>query len=167
MLDHTIEAGDLRVVFRWRDDRYAHAVERFVDDQWRTVLESEEGGPDGDWPASPPLQTLHIDGRAVAPVALLVGMAGASHWSASVEPLTGVHGFAFDVACRVKSRPVRLGSAYRRLGDDAILEILAGADSAIRRDTPAGDSTCSIAPTATGTSFPATVQWRYRIELTE
>ena len=60
--------------------------------------------------------------------ALLTGAAGASHWSASVEgsSVEGSQGLAlegswhpiapglrFDVACRAKSRPDRLGSTYR------------------------------------------------------
>ena len=50
MTNATIESGELRVVFAWRGDRYGHAIQRRMDGDWRTVLESVEGCPDDDWP---------------------------------------------------------------------------------------------------------------------
>jgi hypothetical protein len=51
----------------------------------------------------------HPDGRTFA---LLVGMAGASHWSASVEADPIRERIIFDVACRIKAEPKWLGSSY-------------------------------------------------------
>src|ERR1051326_2095918 len=81
----------LRIEFIWRDDRYRHTVSLIDRDRASIpLLESIEGNSEDDWPSSPPLQTLSVerlsDGRSVA---LLVGMAGGSHWSASVEPVAG------------------------------------------------------------------------------
>jgi hypothetical protein len=81
-----------------------------------SLLESVEGTRADDWPPSPPLQSLRIeelDGERR--VALLVGMAGRSHWSASVEPVVGEAAVVFDVACRHPPGAQGLGSRYRRL----------------------------------------------------
>jgi hypothetical protein len=112
MTVNTIDCGDLRVVFDWRGDRYGHTVERWIESQWQPLLESVEGAPDDEWPPSPALQSLQIERRASGPVALLVGMAGKSHWSASVSITADGQGFLFDVAARITSRRKDLGSAY-------------------------------------------------------
>src|SRR5437016_1791687 len=81
----------LRVEFTWRGDRFGQVIS-FVgpDGRVQPLLESIEGTASDDWPPSPPLQSLSIeklsDGRSAA---LFVGMAGGSHWSASVEPIQG------------------------------------------------------------------------------
>lgn len=78
------------------------------------VLESSEGTPADAWPASSPLQSLSIEELTPgAPVALLVGMAGKSHWSASIERLSSNNGWRWDIACRVSVAPDFLGSTYR------------------------------------------------------
>src|SRR5215213_8525183 len=107
----------LRVEFVWRGDRFGHLISMVAPTgQTMPLLESIEGTPADEWPASPPFQSLTIedrpDGRTVA---LLVGMAGGSHWSASAEPVSGRAEIAFDVACRHKTKPNRLGSRYRSL----------------------------------------------------
>lgn len=80
----------------------------------RCLLESLEGQSGDIWPGSPPLQQLLIESRAEAGhVALLVGMAGRSHWSLSVEPLADRIGFRFDAACRLSGPPEWLGHAWR------------------------------------------------------
>lgn len=77
------------------------------------LLESLEGQSGDIWPASPPMQQLLIESRAEAGhVALLVGMAGRSHWSLSVEPLADRVGFRFDAACRLSGPPEWLGHAW-------------------------------------------------------
>jgi hypothetical protein len=140
-----IEADGVRVVFFRAGDRYAHRVEAFdaVRGEWVAVWESLEGAADDVWPASPPLQQLHVEERPEGRVALLVGMAGRTHWSAAVEAARGESGgksIRFDVAARVPAglfmpgagrlvpaaggpvpavggrerlAPPRLGSAYR------------------------------------------------------
>jgi hypothetical protein len=107
----------LRIEFSWRTDRYGHTVSR-IDDAGSIVplLDSIEAGNQNDWPHSPPLQTLTFeelpDGRRVA---LLLGMAGRSHWSVSIEPLAGEAKVVVDVACRHATTPASLGSRYRRV----------------------------------------------------
>ena len=100
--DQLLQAGRLRVRFTWHGDRYAHEISLLRDGAWDCVLKSVEGTPDDAWPASPPLQSLHVeprgDGRQVA---LLVGMAGKCHWSASVELDAAGEQARFEVACRV------------------------------------------------------------------
>ncbi len=102
--------------FFWQQDRYAHEISVRSDAIWLPVLLSVEGTPSDNWPASPPFQSLHIeqrdDGRTLA---LLVGMAGKSHWSASVEIDTVSQTVVFDVACRVRDcHAAWLGSTYQR-----------------------------------------------------
>ena len=84
------------------------------------VSESIEGTPVDDWPPSPALQSLSFhmlpDGRQAA---LLVGMAGSSHWSASIEPCADEPRLRFDIACRHSRRPERLGSQYQLLDASA------------------------------------------------
>jgi|GEM_PF-3199226 len=48
------------------------------------VLQSVEGTAAEDFPASPPIQQIHIQEINGAPVMLGVGMAGRGHWSASI-----------------------------------------------------------------------------------
>jgi len=166
MLCEAIEAGGseglrLRVDFVWRDDRFGHVIS-IVDAAGFTqpVLESLEGTPEDDWPPSPPLQSLSIealtDGRRAA---LLVGMAGGSHWSASVEASPGASALVFDLACRSARRPEKLGSSYRRIGESATkLEV------ASRNANVANHGDClTIVPTEIGSL--TTTRWKYILRL--
>jgi len=109
----------LRVDFDRAHDRWRHRVLLVVPQGSPIVgpvllLESIEGNSEEDWPASPPLQFVSIETRPKKPpVALLMGMAGSSHWSASIEQQPAEKSFTFDVACRVKGQPQQLGSRYR------------------------------------------------------
>ncbi len=168
---HSITAGDLRVVFPWRGDRYGHRVERLVEGAWRIVLESVEGSAGEDWPFSPVLQSLHIEQRPAGAVALLVGKAGVSHWSASVEPFDSSMGLRFDIACRTGQAPRHLGSSYCCATNSAarLIEIATKADSSAFQDHPDQDhpdgapTMWRIAPTEMPRELPATVRWRYSI----
>lgn len=98
--------------FHWQEDRWGHSLSLVTSDSRRVVmLASNEGTAQQAWPPSPPLQALHFqtlpDGRQVA---LLVGMAGRSHWSASVEPTCPKPGLRFDFACRHPAQPGWIGS---------------------------------------------------------
>jgi hypothetical protein len=110
----------LRVDFEWWQDRYRHTIS-IIDQDGATTpfLQSIEGSTEQDWPPSPPFQTLSVEWMSDSrTVALLVGMAGGSHWSASVEPAIGEAKIVFDIACRyIPDRrfprpPGRLGSSY-------------------------------------------------------
>lgn len=120
-LDAPGPAGILRVEFLKRGDRYGHIIS-LIDASGAAIplLESIEGTATDDWPASPPLQTLSIEELSPnGKVALLVGMAGSSHWSASIEPASQAAELAFDIACRHAKEPRRLSSCYRRLSPRA------------------------------------------------
>ena len=125
-LDATDSTGlALRIRFTRERDRYAHAI-LAVEPSGREhlLLESVEGTPEDEFPPSPPLQSLSIEELAPGRrAALLVGMAGRSHWSASIEAVPGIAALVFDIACRVAndpsllyartSGPVSLFSHYR------------------------------------------------------
>jgi hypothetical protein len=191
--DAVLEADGMRVVFFRRGDRYAHRVEvsKAGQGSWLPVWESLEGTPDDDWPPSPPLQHLHVEKRAEGPVALLVGMAGRTHWSAAVEVVreSGLpivpRVVRFDIAARVHALsggpggstsgdvPQWLGSAYRRLSsaqqaDLLIVRPLDGSEPV--RPAPFGDAWSAIRPSGwppTGSAAARTVGWRYSIETAE
>ena len=118
----------LQVRFARSGDRFAHRLELVSAHSVVPLLTTVEGDNETTWPASPALQQLHIerrpiDGGATSEVALLVGLAGRSHWSLSVEPrvekaaephgVGGLVALEFDAACRVHQLPERLGTTYR------------------------------------------------------
>lgn len=122
--DQLLESDRLRVRFWFWKDRYAHQVWLAAGDEWIAVLASVEGSPSEDWPASPPLQSLHFEHLGMAnQSALLVGMAGKSHWSASIELDPAGNYARFDIACRVRGavRPM-LGSTYRAMPSVSVLK---------------------------------------------
>jgi hypothetical protein len=168
----------LRVRFVKGKDRVAHLVELLIDGRYVPLLESIESDAIEAWPLSPPLQQVHFeqrDGRGH--VALLVGMAGRSHWSLSVEPDLALHAIVFDAACRLGGSPRNLGSRYRSLAgawqcdatgraslslgeghericvesSDGILAVSDGAD------------VLAIHPTHVEDAIRQTVRWRYAI----
>jgi hypothetical protein len=114
----TLDSALLSVRFVRGADRYRHLVSLASRAGYVDLLESVEGAADEAWPASPPLQWLDLSapepGRTLA---LLVGMAGKSHWSASIELHAMVGLVVCDVACRVHGAARGpLGSCYRALG---------------------------------------------------
>ena len=113
------EGWSLRVDFDRAHDRWLHRIFLVVPAGSDIVgpvllLESVEATAEDDWPISPPLQFVSIETRPKKlPVALLMGMSGDGHWSASIEQLPAELTLRFDIACRAKSRPENLGSRYR------------------------------------------------------
>lgn len=155
----------LRVEFVRVKDRYAHVISRLDGELAVLVWESVEGTDSDDWPASPPLQQLSLETLSGdRRVALLVGMAGTSHWSLSVEPAADGIAFIFDVACRVKSTPERLGSMYRRCGTGSSTGAIE-ADMAYCQ-VRVKDSGIEIAPNSVSNSMPHTARWKYRVART-
>jgi hypothetical protein len=116
MLETIAVAGiRLRIEFSWHVDRYRHVVS-LIDPGGNRIplLESIEGSPADDWPTSPPLQNLHCESQPDGSrVALLVGMAGPGHWSASIGPHSNENRLVFDLACRASRFAGRLGTSYR------------------------------------------------------
>ena len=116
----SIAGCGLEVRFNWTGDRYAHSV-------WDVrgpevcLLSSLEGKLDQSWPPSPPLQQFHIEHRPTGDVALLVGMAGSAHWSASFGAGAPDGALLVQAACRSKAVMGALGSSYRAIGAAKIL----------------------------------------------
>ncbi len=161
-----------RLTFVWHRDRFAHTVGIVDNERLSPVLASLEGSDDDDWPPSPPLQNLTIEDRRDGHrVALLVGMAGTSHWSVSIEPAADEIGFIVDVACRVKTRPRNLGSVYRAMAvpaqvdnTQAIVGGLVGVDAqGTESILEIAESDIVVRPSHVASEAPITVRWQYRI----
>jgi hypothetical protein len=159
----------LGVRFFFCQDRYAQRIYVPHDAGWRAVLESLEGTPHDAWPSSPPFQSATLEHKPEGPVILLVGMAGKSHWSASVELDASAEAVRFDVACRAMTPPRdALGSRYRALGDLSVnelrLDFIAGPASHCEPAPPEEKRiaiACAIPPAATGGK--QTVRWSYSL----
>lgn len=150
----------LRVEFTWLNDRFGHLISAVhPSGEVCPLLESIEGTPADNWPPSPPLQSLSIetlpDGRRAA---LLVGMAGGSHWSASVEAVTGRAELIFDVACRHTKEPKWLGNSYQRLSKSSDALQISSDEELIT--TPE-----SIAIKPRSTRHGGTTRWKFTIRL--
>jgi hypothetical protein len=158
----TLTAADsgLYVEFAWRGDRYQHVIAiRQADGTRRPLLESVEGSEADDWPPSPPLQSLTIEelanGRTAA---LLVGMAGRSHWSASIEATPGGGELVFDLACRHSGNCDQLSSRYRWLipADQQALMTIAASPGRVTDD----GEVLTISPASDSNTKP-TARWRF------
>ena len=114
------EGHGLRLTFSWIGDRYAQLVDYCGPTGTTPLLTSLEGNDQVVWPPSPPLQQLTFEERPRGPIALLIGMAGTSHWSVSVEADTARGEIVFDVACRISQQPPFLGSTYLSTSTQAV-----------------------------------------------
>src|SRR6478672_10846265 len=151
----------LRLEFIWLSDRYGHCISRIdASGAIQPLLESIEGSPHDNWPPSPPLQSLTIEPRNGCPVALLLGMAGPTHWSASIEAAADNTAIHFDIACRHGTNPGSLGSAYRQFARS--LELLDF--RAVSANLLQQDGEVSIQPTATSFSS-GTTRWRFTLSI--
>ena len=164
----------LQVEFIWREDRFGHLLSVVDQEGTRTpLLESIEGTSTDDWPPSPPLQSLRIenlsDGRQAA---LLVGMAGQGHWSASVEPVASEAALVFDVACRCSDATPQLGTHYRSQANDGhtlkrpvalsiMEEPIPGQEMTLRRPTKSEYVLQPRVDTGRGGTF----RWKYRVHV--
>jgi hypothetical protein len=163
-----IENGGIAVEFFRSGDRVAHRVLLKGD----LVAESVEGTPFDDWPLSPPFQEVHFeerdpDGR----IALLVGMAGRSHWSASVA--AEGDGIRWDIACRVREAPTWLGAAYQIAGalsiaaTSATVTTPAGSRLQFTGDTAweSRDARLQLSVPLPTEKFPQTLVWQYAVRV--
>lgn len=172
-LAQAIEGGGLRIEFRRSGDRFGHAIVSTRGAAAAEVLSSIEGPVDQVWPASPPLQELHIEDRpGNVKVALLVGMAGTSHWSLSCSLDPASSSATFDVACRAREQPIWLGSSYYP-ATTAVIE----ADTVtialpeehgcwhVRSEHPLEtDADCvRIAAPYPAANWPRTICWKYHV----
>ena len=179
----------LRVSFVWWVDRFGHVISVVTPRTGAaTVLTSIEGDAKDLWPASPPLQSLTVEnmegGRQAA---LLLGMAGKSHWSASIETVPRKAALVFDMACRLGSLPADLGSRYTVAagvvksgpGDKQreYFEVLSGGPVVrIYRESTNGAAAklrvpekgeIAIRPDVGEKAPSPTIRWRYRVEVGE
>lgn len=188
-LDATDSSGlTLRIEFVRLTDRYSHVLSVVEPGgAMHPILESVEGTAEDDWPSSPPMQNLSLEELAPGRrVALLVGMAGRNHWSASIEPVPGQAALDFDIACRWASAVGSLGSAYalaavpghaaQSIGNpSASAELqVAVADNLRLEVKPCAGFECRatlaaarvlIVPPVTSRPKSGTARWKYRIAL--
>lgn len=170
----------LRATLAWTEDRVVHHVDWVAGNQTFRLLESIEGDDQQQWPPSPALQQLTIEPRSGRRhVALLVGMAGQSHWSVSIENEPKERRLIFDVACRIAEPSDQLGSQYRTSAQVNIMSPDQGAELTVagRRcqlvleSTGRGESdllefkngVLRIVATQQLMTFPDTLQWKYSL----
>jgi len=167
-------AGDVVIELTRIKDRFGHRLGVAQDGEVTWFLESVEGTEEEDWPSSPPLQELSCERQGTGrDVALLVGMAGKSHWSVSVEADVASQRLRFDVACRTHVRPVWLGSSYRLLGpvraesSRAIcaerVELALGEVSEAKLEVLKDQVRVAVA--GDGERWPQTFRWSYEVGL--
>jgi hypothetical protein len=181
MAELVLSAGRLCAGFEHRGDRYRHWIAIAPSGsggQAEPWLVSIEGTASQTWPASPALQSLHVEEREKGVrVALLVGMAGGSHWSMSVEADEPRGELTFDVACRTRDVPEFLGSSYQAvlssaeklneghwrlcLGDEWIELELDGSAGEARADWQS--DRLIISPELITAAGAKTHRWRYRL----
>lgn len=136
----SLTLGRTTLRFTWQHDRWAHEILCPDGTVWRSLEGASAAGGDPRWPASPVLVELSRLEGPHGPALLGVGLAGRSHFSASIGPgPAGADQARFECACRVLEPPGWLGSTY------------AGPAGVVR-----------IVPVATDQP-PATVQWGYAL----
>jgi hypothetical protein len=157
----------LRLEFAWRGDRFGHSL-ALVPARGAEPLalaESSEGSAAEAWPPSPPLVSLSVEdlvgGRRAA---LLVGMAGRSHWSASALALPREGAFLFDVACRPGAAPAALTSTYELTAAGRhCLQV--EADESVGGQMEIAASRLVVSAREQDLQAGKTVRWKYRIAL--
>lgn len=170
----------LRATLVWDSDRFTHHVDWVAGSQSFRLLESIEGDGQQAWPPSPALQQLTIEPRSGRrQVALLVGMAGQSHWSVSIENEPRERRLTFDVACRIPEASDQLGSQYRTGSQVNLLAPDHGAELTVAgrccqlmlESTGRGESdllefndgVLKIVATQQLDTFPDTLRWKYSL----
>lgn len=108
----TVSSGVVSATFTWTTDRWRHSL--CIDGrEFAESVEDRGDGRDSAWPASPPLVELSQLELAHGQAVLGVGLAGRSHFSASVAPHPSEPDtLVFEMACRIKDAPGWLGSTY-------------------------------------------------------
>ena len=112
-----LESAGLRLVFSRREDRYSHTLSLLGPRGSKAVCHSLEGDSASIWPDSPPVQEIHYEQRENRQLVLGTGMSGHSYWSLSCETDPDHGCFRFDIACRIRGTPSRLGSRYQLAAD--------------------------------------------------
>jgi hypothetical protein len=174
----TLTSGALEVRFDRRGDRIEHSV--WISGIDVPLLTSVEGSSDDAWPSSPPFQELTLEERSGRSIGLLVGRAGASHWSACIEPTAEWDAISLDIACRIQQPPAWLGCRFRvstqataRLETGTIAIICGGKSLKIAGSNEMETSTAcrlataeiEIVPNIITTRLPATARWRFTLSV--
>ncbi len=185
--DHFVESVrddgvGIFVSFVKQKDRFGHVVALIQGDECTPLFVTLEGTDEEDWPASPPFQEIHMEDRTDGMVALLVGMAGDSHWSAAVEPLDESGGIHFSVACRMKGYPIQICSRYGCAmeevaepklerdgpwvwsvnGVEVCVDVIAQ-EQYPTPELPANAKGFEVNASLDHEPFPKTIEWRYKI----
>jgi hypothetical protein len=135
----TLTTGPVEITFSWSGDRWSHRVAIRGAGTWESVEGPRPTDGDPRWPASPVLVELSWVETAHGPAILGVGLAGRSHFSASIGHDPDAPGrVRFDIACRINEPAVWLGSTYR--GPDGVV---------------------SVQPRMAAAAVPATARWDY------
>ena len=183
----SISAGALEVVFAWSDDRWTHRLLLAGETAWESVEGPWPSTEDPRWPASPVLVELDRVGQGPEAAIVAVGLAGRSHFSASVACVPGAAGsteLLFELACRAHEPPGWIGSSYR-LAADGRAGPVAGRALAIRPikgcalvggdGSPAAEDAPMVAArgpmrrlradvgSGAARPGPATIAWSYRV----
>jgi hypothetical protein len=159
----TVATASLRVVFFETGKRIAHRIEAIEGEVWQPVLVSCEGIDQEAWPTSPALQSLHIERHGADDIAFLVGMAGRSHWSASIRANQAHDRIEFEIACRVAGEPRWLGSKYE-LSDAtgrSPLDIPLRIEVAERTAATIENGIHILAAPSSDGASPRTIAWSY------
>jgi hypothetical protein len=161
-------SDELRAVFNYGVDRWGHRIEVRREDQWVAAFSSIEGDSSDDWPPSPAFQHIHLQTFLLnGPTALLVGKAGASHWSAAIEADREAGALRFDIACRLSSGPKYLGSTYSIIKDRnesaprrPRIEVAMINDACLRA-IQVSETEMSVCVTSESLPEPRTIRWKY------
>jgi hypothetical protein len=141
-----LHAGQTAAVFTWSGDRWTHRITAGEADGWTSLDGPCPPANDPRWPASPVLVelsrvALSRGGAAGGQAVVGVGLAGRSHFSASIVPDPDrADAIRFEIACRLHEPPGWLGSTYR-----------------------AGDRLVQLTASGNSSSLPRTVVWSYSI----
>lgn len=143
-------AGPLTLLFTRSLDRWTHQFlitsDGLISGADNKVLTSIEGDSEQFWPPSPPMQEIDLpQSNTASKVALGLGRAGQSHWSASfslTSPSKGRHEALVEVAClsslqssSAAAAEIQLASRYDMNFEVETLR-LQKASRALRRTTP-------------------------------
>jgi len=156
-LESLNKQGDgVRVEFHKHGDRFGHTIFEVRGTEVQPILESIEGTAEVTAPTSPPFAELHRQDQTL----FLTGGTTLGHWSMSVQAIDGR--VVFEVACRAKKATSHLGSMYRILAANPILEpgILELVGGTL---TDSVNDTLRIVPSLQAVSTPTTIQWRYTV----
>ena len=141
-----LASGPTAAVFTWNGDRWAHRITTGEATIWTALDGPCLPASDPRWPASPVLVELSRvsvprGDAAVSQAIVGVGLAGRSHFSASIASDPHDAGvIRFEIACRLHDPPGWIGSTYRQ-----------------------GDRLFRLTPLDDSTTLPRTVVWAYSI----